>query len=262
MPRRSTVSATASVASPVPSRARRGVGERDRRELARAVDGRGRRDRPHRARRASTTNTPSSPSVVAAVTTIESAATASGTCAFVAVERHDRRRRRTVAGCSPRRRPARERDGADRARRTRARAGDAARSSSVAGQRDEARRRRPRVDANGPGCTARPSSSSTTAMSTMPMPAPPCASGTSRPVDAEVGEPSPHVVGRAALVVEHLAHVRDRCALGEEPAHRSREQLLILAELEVQGLPDCNELRSAAVRLRVRRRGRGVPAPS
>jgi hypothetical protein len=52
---------------------------------------------------------------------------------------------------------------------------------------------------------------------------------------AERGEPRPHVVARAALVVEHLAHVRDRRPLREEAAHRRAQELLILAELEVQG---------------------------
>ncbi len=87
-------------------------------------------------------------------------------------------------------------------------------------------------------------------MSTIPMPAPPCGLGYEQPGDAELGEPGPHVVGRAALVVEHVAHVRDRRSLGEEAAHRRAQQLLVLAELEVHRAPDCNEYRSRVVRLR------------
>ena len=59
--------------------------------------------------------------------------------------------------------------------------------------------------------------------------------GHQQPGDAERAETGPHVGSRAALVVEHLAHVCDRRALGEEAAHRRAQQLLILAELEVQG---------------------------
>jgi hypothetical protein len=52
---------------------------------------------------------------------------------------------------------------------------------------------------------------------------------------AEPRESRPHGVGRPALVVQHLAHERDLRLLGEESPYGRAQQLLILAELEVQG---------------------------
>ena len=51
--------------------------------------------------------------------------------------------------------------------------------------------------------------------------------------DAQVGQAPPHLVGGAAVVVEHRAHVAQRCPLAEEAAHRVAQRLLLLAELEV-----------------------------
>src|SRR5262249_7701801 len=143
----------------------RRVGERDRGEPACAVDGR-RGSIAHPGASRATTNAPSSPSVAVAVTAIVSAPAASGTFraspvsvqppSVAAARRPPPGENATVPIVSP-----------DASAGCRSAWSSAAPASTLGLPAPPAR------DGNGPGRPAPPSSASTTAMPTMPMPAPP-----------------------------------------------------------------------------------------
>ena len=121
--------------------------------------------------------------------------------------------------------------------------------------------RRSPTTRTAPGTRARPSSSSTTAASTMPMPAPPCSSGTSRPTTPSSREAGPHrrrAPSVGASPRTRRARTADRRLVGEEAAHRLAQHLLVGGELEVHARPrtrancadtDVRKLPCAAMRL-------------
>ena len=92
------------------------------------------------------------------------------------------------------------------------------------------------VASSGPGATARPSSSTTTAVSRIERPMPPNSSGMARAGQSRVTMAAPELL-RCRACLDDGAHQFDRALLFEERADRGAQLFLLSRELELHRTP-------------------------